>query len=205
MLKVLLKGGLGNQMFQYAYAKSKKNYNIDVLFNVSELEYGEERGITKRELTIDKFNIDETIKIENKKMIFKNIFSRINYFLNNDFAVRYNKFFVKKKNGIANGYFQTEKYFKNIKGLLLKDFTLKTEYQSEKYKIKKKELEELKKKDIKIIIVNVRRGDYVNDLKQKEGLYLLEADYYDLAFNKILLDLDNNFKYKIVAFSDDKE
>lgn len=205
MIKILLKGGLGNQMFQYAYGRKKNADGVNVIFNKSELEYGEEKGITKRYLSIDKFNIDQYIKIENKKLFFKNIFSRISFLQNNDFTVRYNRYFSQKRNGLANGYFQTEKYFKNIREILLEEFTLKEEYQSEKYKKKIKELENLKNEGIKIIVINARRGDYVNTSRQtNRGIYLLDSDYYNLAFNRLLSDLDIQKKYKILLFSDDE-
>ena len=78
------------------------------------------------------------------------------------------------------GYFQTDKYFKNIRKEILKDFSIKKEFE--------KPLEDY-------ITLHVRRGDYVN---QPEYHPVCSLEYY-------LNALDMLPKLPLVVMSDDIE
>jgi hypothetical protein len=142
MHKVIITGGLGNQMFQYAFALAlSKHYKDRVILDTSWYNF------TKtREYQLGAFNISLDLGYT---------------LVNNDTLVQevYNIFdptvFDYKKNIVFKGYWQSEKYFIKYKDLLKLEFTLKKELH------KKSEI--YKKMIIKTesISIHIRRTDYV--------------------------------------------
>jgi hypothetical protein len=210
MIVVNLKGGLGNQMFQYAlgYALSKKNktqfYLDDRYLNDRFIKYFK-RNYVKRIFQINKLNLK--YKIAKKKII--RIFS-----LNNKiYFIRYFKIiifslFCPKKYIYENKYI----YNKNLKKLNSLNIYLDGYWQNEKYFYNyKKEIKEIFINGIKIknkkinnflrtinsqhsVCVNVRRADYTNNNNN------LDLNYYLKAI-KLIKKKYNNLKFFI--FSDD--
>jgi len=169
MISCNLQGGLGNQMFQIAATVSLALSNDDTYsFNFHQC-YTPNQG-------------NQSIKyIDN---IFKNIPNHNNY----EFEKKYNepKFSFSnipyEKNLLLNGYFQSEKYFKNnindIKKLFfISDKNIKV--ISSKYDIKN------------LTCVHIRRGDY---LKFKDFHFTCDLNYYQKA-----IELINDTKFIFVS------
>lgn len=176
MISCNLQGGLGNQMFQIAaaYALALRN-NTTSCFDLSGC-YTPLQGNT-------------SIKYIN------NFFSKLNNFKNDNCNKIYNetKFSFEKipdeKELILNGYFQSEKYFKDFKNEIINLFNIPESEEIKKY------LLEFHNKNKPITVVHVRRGDYLNNLLFHS---VCSAEYYMKAMNKIG---ESNF----IFVSDDME
>jgi hypothetical protein len=113
----------------------------------------------------------------------------------NEFQANYISAFEKlPKNVLLNGYWQSEKYFLNIKEQLLNEitpnyeFTLKGKFYH--YEISKS----------KAVSIHVRRGDYLNMPSAIDFHGTCSMDYYKSA----ILKLDEKFSdLKYFIFSDD--
>ena len=60
MITVALQGGLGNQLFQYAYGRARMEEGKDVVFDTTFFEVNTK--YTKREYLLDNFLIGDSIK-----------------------------------------------------------------------------------------------------------------------------------------------
>jgi hypothetical protein len=179
-LTINLQGGLGNQLFQFAFAyllakknKMKLRFNVDLFKdNYRVFRLNEFKEIRKLNIpVIKKINffsrlilLFELKIISILKLFKKNKYQ--NFFLFNKFFFEINPFFFDKKiynynfkkNIIINGFFQTEKYFISERKLILKLLKFP----------KKKNLIFMnyykKIKNSNSIAIHFRRGDYVNNI-----------------------------------------
>ena len=103
MIVVRLMGGLGNQLFQWAYGKSLSiRYGHELYLDVSFLN-SEYEGITKREFSLDKLGI------EDPSCIFEE--SGLTVVTDESpFSHRHGQSYL------IQGYFQNERYFMDIAG-----------------------------------------------------------------------------------------
>jgi hypothetical protein len=197
MIEIKLKGGLGNQMFQYSAGRHLSlKYKTDLVLN-TEYFSNIPKGDVVRKYQLDIFNIDKNIKIKDKispaqkltlKIIFKLFGEKISY---NISALLLKLGFTAH----LDGYFQSEKYFKDIRDTLLKEFTLTKNLGEEAKKIK----DILDKSEG--VAINIRRGDYLRpDYIKLYGSPTME--YY----NQAILYIKNKFENPIFCiFSDDPE
>ena len=207
MIITKLTGGLGNQMFQYAIGRSlaEKN-NTELKLDVS--WFNSQKG-TPRKYGLTFFKILENIATDKeiKKLELYKKRSGIKYFFNNLFFANnsiyitensniFNKNILKNKNKdiYLNGYWQNEKYFNDIRKIILKEFTLKDESSLHNKKIKK--LIE----DTNSVSIHIRRGDYIEDKKTNIVHGTCSLDYYQDAIKKISKYDDN---LNIFVFSDE--
>jgi hypothetical protein len=211
MIIVYLNGGLGNQMFQYAFGKKIANKNNESL----KLDIAEFSKIyiveTPRRYNLDIFNIEADIataedinKIKNREnglilKIAKLIFGNKKTAQENNIISEKHFHFDSealeiKDNTYIRGYWQSEKYFEDIKDTIQKNFTIKIPPSN----INKKTLEMIKK-EISISI-HIRRGDYVKDKKTSEYHGVCSLDYYNRAIKLIAKKINNPYFF---VFSDD--
>ena len=102
----------------------------------------------------------------------------IQYYSENSFTFN-RSLFQCSKNTFLEGYFQSEKYFKNYEDILRNDFKIKKTIQ-------KSNLVLLKKIDAaSSVSVHVRRGDYVSDLDTRNHHGALGFDYYSTSIKLI--------------------
>jgi Glycosyl transferase family 11 len=107
MITVKLLGGLGNQMFQAAYAMALKEQGYDVQLDRSSLVEG-----THREYSLGYFGI-EAISDVTAHPVY-------------ELGMRFNPEYLSPKDGnTMAGYWQTEKYFENIADKVRETFTFK--------------------------------------------------------------------------------
>lgn len=168
MIIVELSGGLGNQMFQYAYARSLQARNPfkKVYLEISNLQNG------YRNFELHHFNITLPIidELNGKRNFIKNS-NNITDKLKKLFFPYYQQQYIQEKfyhfdrnllsirhSAFVKGYFQTEKYFKEIEPIVRQEFTFKNEPDAANQKL----LEQIK--DIKVpVSLHIRRGDFVNN------------------------------------------
>jgi len=197
MIEIKLKGGMGNQMFQYATGRSLGlKYKIPVTLN-TEYFINTPLGDTKREYQLDLFNIDKHIKIiDAENPIIKIIQKILQKFIGDRVSIFMTKLLLSVKLPVyLNGFFQNEKYFNNIRHILVKEFTLVNKISAEAERIKH-QLESSQS-----VAINVRRGDYLRPDNIK--LYgTCDIKYYNNAVTYIRNKMPNPL---FCIFSDDQE
>jgi len=198
---ICLKGGLGNQMFQYAlyykFKKLGKNVFLDLSLYRSKIE--------KRKYELGIFRnvaFDEAVENECRCMRgdYKNIidiilrkFNLKKYY----YREKEEKFIgdIYNKNRIyLDGYWQNEKYFRDIRQDLLLQFQFPPLQHVENINVAKAIQE------TNSVSVHVRRGDYLNNKKMYGCLY--QTDYYRNAIKYICDRIENAVFF---VFSDDIE
>lgn len=197
MIEINLKGGLGNQMFQYATAKNlATKYKQKIVLN-TEYFSNIPTGDVPRKYQLDIFNIDKDIIFKEKINPIKKLWQKISLKFIKE-SVQINIASALLKLGISvhlNGYFQSEQYFKEIKDIILEEFTFKTELGTEAQKIKNM-LEQSNG-----VALNIRRGDYLRpDYIKIYGTCTME--YYSKALEYIKTKVE---KPLVCVFSDDPE
>lgn len=212
---VKFKGGLGNQMFQYAFACAiAKKFGCSPALDFSWFEDVKKHTIdVPRAFDLGVFNLEIEIATEEdlknvKRPEFdsktKNSIAKI---LHNILKINYirekttfcfdKKLFNSPDYFYYEGYFQHEKYFKHLRKFLLKKFSLKEPFSmlDEKNQIL---LNEIKKTNS--VSLHIRRGDYIQleHVNKTHGLCSLE--YYQTAIKYIASKVENPHFF---VFSDD--
>ncbi|MCC7160285.1 alpha-1,2-fucosyltransferase [Candidatus Nomurabacteria bacterium] len=192
MIFVKLKGGMGNQMFQYALGRAMSlRYGVDLRLDTS-FFYLDYKTITKRSYSLDVFNIKAKTFTINKFITY--IISFFRKIIKNKGVEKSFQFdkevFSFGPNVYLDGYWQSPKYFVGYEDVIRKDFTLKNPL---KQNIKNL-MDEIKSKNS--ICVHVRRGDYVGNKNHE----VVDGEYYKKAIDYI--SKIKNIE-KIYVFSDD--
>lgn len=198
MYTIKVGGGLGNQIFYYAFYRKMKSLNYEVYMDISEMElYNRHNGYELEQ--IFKLNI---VKVpENKKLnikiisysekkFFKKIYKKVRkiiyLFLNGVFIEKWGMIrlpkFNTKKNIYCLGAFQSEKYFYDIRDIIRQEL----EFPIIKDELNKKIEKEIRNSNS--VSIHVRRGDYLKD-KGLGGLAPLK--YYQNAIEYIKSKIDN--------------
>lgn len=209
MIKVLLTGGLGNQLFQYAFGKTiaVKNNSILVLstsFIESKLPIKKFATQMKYELGI--FNIDATIEhnfITGKLLypfaklehVVKDKFNENNLTLLQEEAHHFQADFLAfKDNTYIKGNFQSQNYFKSIEPILRKEFIFKNQL------IDKNSDWKDKIQSSNSVAIHIRRGDYISIQKNQDKFIIQNLDYYKNAISYIASKINQPTFF---VFSDD--
>ena len=188
-------GGMGNQMFQYAFARSislKTNteFKIDLSF-LKRRDLGE--NFTYRDFDLDIFNIPENIikeiQTDNLQSVSEKMFSYSQETVN---TIEQNI----DGNTYLDGYWQSYKYFEDFGGHIKKDFTFKNLVENNKDTNVKNMFNDIMKSNS--VMVNIRRSDYLNN--NFHGV--MGSDYINESSKIIESKIDNP---KYFVFSDDIE
>jgi len=180
MIVVGLKGGVGNQLFQWAFGKNLSNIlNVPLFLDLSLLNKNI-LNVTKRNFCLDKFpNIH--FKIINPEDI-----KNYNFNIINDDNVFYNNNYFSDQNYYLDGFFQSQNFFKKSIDLI------KNKLKPEITFIERMFLEYPLKKNTTSL--HIRRTDYL----KSNGYHTIQPiSYYNNALN-IIGDYENIF-----IFSDD--
>jgi len=197
-------GGLGNQLFQYAVAR-----NIAILNNLNfrlDLSWFANNNDRKYELSY--FNIIENIATDNeiKKLKKHKKKNSRRWFLYNYFLINESKYveekqfnfdpnIMKVKSSIyLDGYWQTEKYFKENKELIRKEFTLVNPLSINAKKI----YSTIKSK--RSVSLHIRRGDYITNKEANRNMGICPIEYYKKAIQIVSQKISNPHFF---IFSDD--
>ena len=199
MIVIRLQGGLGNQLFQYAFGRRLALIRGEELF-LDDEGFKNDR-VTFRKYSLGVFNVKA--EIISSKYLYKikyplGLFSKISALIETKFLrhfnIGYNALLLKSKKKYFSGFFQSYKYFEPIRETLLEEITLQ-EPLDDKYADLLKRM-----RDSDSVSLHVRRGDYVNDAKTKKAHYTFGLEYYQAAI-KIIADKISNPVYFV--FSDD--
>ena len=211
MIILKLKGGMGNQMFQYAIGRALSvkygvPLGIDLSYLLDRTPRPKYHKFSFRNYDLEYFNINARVVsqsaipfihrrhfkgilgvyIDGAKSIFDKIFNKGKYYF-------FDKNILEKgENAYLDGYYQNPKYFASIKDLLRKELTLKNP-PTQKIQDLTREIREGQS-----LCINVRRGDYVGDSQYE----ITGIKYFLGSFEKMksLTPIG-----KIYVFSDDIE
>ena len=205
MVIIRLKGGLGNQMFQYAFGKALSMKRKEPLFLDTSIFGNEPKIDTPRSYALDVYNINAKIadqatiaKYNTKGMVLLRKIKR-RLFRLNDYS--FHPSLTKSKSTYFEGYWNNQKYFESISSEIRHDFTLKnklTEPAEKKYH----EIINLKTTKTKSVSLHIRRGDYISNPYAFEQHCILSIDYYKDALNFLTSKISKD-NLKIYIFSDD--
>lgn len=200
MICVKLKGGLGNQMFQYSLGRNLAIKNkTDLLLDISGLRKKE--GVTPRKYELNNFRIKAVIsadvKLQKNYNNFWDILKPYHYrHIIKERGYNFdNRILELKDNHYLDGYWQSERYFKNISDILQKEFILKKEYDF----VNKPEIFNSIRKS-NSISVHIRRGDYVLNNRVIDFHGSCSLNYYYKTIDEIANKIKNPHFY---FFSDD--
>lgn len=201
MIISYINGGLGNQMFQYAIGR-KLSIIGDVPLKLDISRFDKDK---KRRYLLGNYNIDAEIapkkEIKKYKRVdlkgynrLESLFSKYNirlfnkiYYEKNDYefdqkVLNFDDIYIK-------GYWQSYKYFQDIREILIRDLSLKDFIEIENKSI----LNTILKSNS--VSVHIRRGD----LNYKS---LISIDYYYKAMDYVNKKINNPYFF---IFSDDIE
>lgn len=186
MIIIKIQGGLGNQMFQYAFGR-----NLSLLSGVSftiDSSYLRKANQSNRSFVLDNFNtrVTEASSSEIQQYCgnMQKILDKMRRPIQRKKVVEpenFNADILKRKSGYFDGFWNNEKYFKNNWETIKKDFTLKKPLGEKSKKI----LEEIELKQ-NSVSVHIRRGDYLSISKIANVYVSLPFSYYKTAMDEIL-------------------
>jgi hypothetical protein len=192
MIITLLTGGLGNQMFQYAIGRKLScMHKVPLKLDISGF-----REYSLRTYRLSHFAIPadfasdfdiENVKFHNRSGIHRSLDSITSRFLPyyqrtvyKEPHFSYDPNILKCKSHVyLEGYWQTEKYFKEIEEIIRKDFIFIDEPDS-----RNKTMADLIRGN-ESVSIHVRRGDYVTNPTTNDYHGTCSEDYYKKAIQII--------------------
>lgn len=205
MVTVLLSGGLGNQMFQYAAAKALAT-RLNTSLTIDLYTFTKKTQATVRPYELDIFNIvtlPERSTLKGKLITkarpfiqkHRTFFQKFGI-LTDTYAILYQPVFESITGNITmSGYFQNENYFKDIVKVLRNDFTFKNPLIDNNLKVSDKIASS------QSVAIHIRRGDYLSQNSQSNFITLDKA-YYENAIRFIISQIKNP---EFFVFSEDFE
>jgi hypothetical protein len=205
MVIVQLKGGLGNQLFQYAAALALANrHNTDLKVFVDELRAPDEVLGTNRRYVLDKLLEPPAICTpEEYNKYDRSLLDKLGPLL----PTRYKSVFKDVGNGFSaniwrtkssvllKGNFQSYQYFTSIEQKLFQTFQFSLSSQNAEIA---ELLQQITSSDS--LAIHIRRGDYVTNKIASDWLGVLPLSYYHEAINSIQNKQTLNH---VFVFSDD--
>ena len=209
MIIIKLQGGLGNQMFQYAFAAilAKKNktkvFIEDSIYN----NVKKKEGYTPRIFELSIFDNQYTFANKSDISLFDNL-SIINR-IKKKIKFNYPKKFIERKFEYCSkaeslnspvyltGYFQSFKYFYGFEDYVRNLFVFPLDILSQE----NLDLISILKNE-NTIAIHIRRGDYVTDPHTNQFHGACSLEYYTKGIIEITTKIKNP---TLVFFSDDSE
>jgi hypothetical protein len=193
MIIVKLIGGLGNQMFQYATARRLAEKHSTIL----KLDISGFEQYKLHRYSLHCFHIWEYLATYNEikdickennlfRKVGKKILSKFNFFAYHNQNILTEKFFHfdsqildAPNNVLLDGYWQSEKYFADIKDILRREFVVKYQQDS----LSAKFAEQIQSAES--VSLHVRRTDYVNNSLTNQIHGTCNQEYYTQAVQYI--------------------
>lgn len=202
MIIINLKGGIGNQLFQYALGRqlSLKN-NTELFFDICAF-----RTYKWHKYSLDLFSIEEKFFTRN----FKNRILLRYYTYTQQSKQHYKRFKLTEdtfkpfdsnilnagKNTYLDGYWQSEKYFIQNKHIIINDLIIKRELNG----INKEISATLNA--CNSVSIHIRRGNYVSNSEVNNTHGTCDSNYYDKSIKYIIHRVQNPHFF---IFSDEIE
>jgi hypothetical protein len=208
LIIVKLQGGLGNQMFQYAFAKALSlKLRVEFFLDCSFFNQQEERlNFTPRTFELILFNIKSSIASTDQLLDFKaeNFSNKIRRKLNLihykcfcESTFSFNDTSVSIKAPVyVDGYWQSEKYFIDFKKEIAEDFSF-TQALDERNEIMLNKI-----KSTNSVSIHVRRGDFIKSTNNFNFHGVCSLQYYQNAITTIL---GKQKDVEFFVFSDEPE
>ena len=193
MIIVKLIGGIGNQMFQYALARSLAHRDSSYLkLDIQSFEdyklrkYGLhcfhiiEQFASIDELNAFKINSSEKKSLKNKIIQFAGASPTVRYYNPCHYIKEQNFTFDntvldQKGHLYLDGYWQSEKYFADIKDIICRDFSFRFAPSPANQKM----LDQIS--NVNSGSIHIRRGDYVENTITNSVHGACSIDYYQNA------------------------
>lgn len=207
MIIVRLIGGLGNQMFQYAAGRRLAHVlGVEFKLDITGFEH-----YPLRKYYLENFNIKENfaslkeIRALTKRPIVERVLSwtlhrpprTASTYIREKLSFHFDSDILSLPDGIyLDGYWQSEKYFADIAGIIRREFTVKTPQMG-----KNKELAEMVTAT-ESVSLHIRRGDYVSNPSTNSILGVCNLDYYTRCVEHLTQTVKNAHFF---VFSDDPE
>ena len=199
-VRVLLRGGLGNQLFCWAAGYSlSRRLNAKLVLDPRKISVGDYSNLDKRDFGLDYFGIPLNVGLPSLKVRLaphfkmrkgfnpKSSKNRVFRESSTDFDPRFDEI---SERVTLDGYFQSWKYFERhqaeILQLLEENASPSENFHSQYRKLR----------PLRWIAVHVRQGDYL----RTGDMNLVKKHYYDRALSILKDKMDFQ---KIVVFSDD--
>jgi hypothetical protein len=188
MIITALKGGLGNQMFQYALGRTLSLKNNDTLkLDTTGLSRANEVGDIYRPFALNAFAIEASIATPEESLRLKypygalsKAWRKFEFKILRRQHVGFEPSMLKKQGDLyLDGYWQSPKYFESIRPTLLKEFTLRTPMSSSA------ESMTIRMGSPSSVSVHIRRGDYVANPKVAASYGPCTETYYKNAVAEI--------------------
>lgn len=203
MIRVKLMGGLGNQMFQYAFGlslsrKLNTTLELDTFYLDQRKNLSKESVIRSLDLDVFKLRADVKFYSGNRNYLIRNI-NKIfpkrfrSYYVERHFQYDPSVLSIRRKNIIVEGYWQSYKYFNDFESILRDDFIFKFPIMSDSNLL----YQEIQQTNS--VCLNVRRGDFLTD----KTLGYKDVEFFKIAITK--LEHVTGIKHKYFIFSDDIE
>lgn len=197
-------GGLGNQLFQYAFVEKLKSMGKDVKVDLSMYE-DTPVGTTVRDSIHDMLNtkyeiatqeeIDSLFKRDIWSKIWRRISKNANAYYENEPS--YKPEILKRTKGYLVGYWQSEKYFEDMRSRIVEAFDF-----SEMMKGGDAAILDGRESDTESVALHIRGGDYLNKLNVGTLGGICTKEYYCKAIEYIAQKIKNP---KLYIFTNDKE
>jgi hypothetical protein len=198
MILVKLFGGIGNQMFQYAAGRNLAiRNNCDLKLDITHFDMLVlPNGLPYRSFDLPIFNAHLNIATETEinlfrnesQSVFKKSIKKIKNIIN-PYSVLYephfhfySDFFKVTGNIYIEGYWQSEKYFKEIEQIIRTDFIIKTTLNQEGLDLLKKI------KNTNSVCLNIRRKEFASNLYINQ---FVGTDYINGAVQLMAKKIDN--------------
>lgn len=206
MKLVIFSGGLGNQMFQYAFYEALKANYRHVYFTLAKINhYKEHNGYElNRVFGISQSRSEKVLtkllSMPLLKSIVKHLFFRYKYRERDYYTFDSYRFFFDRSKVASSarftGYWQSDRYFESIAPLIKQRFSFREDLLSASTRIIRKEMNK------GAVSVHIRRGDYLADSISKNYGEICTLDYYQKAIDYIKTRTVNPVFY---IFSNDIE
>lgn len=201
MVIIKLFGGIGNQMFQYAFGRTLalKN-NCTLKLNLSFFDKSDSRTFSLEHFSAvldpaTPAEIEQIIQKQSSKLngLKRKVLKSKPYVIYEKTLEFDPQNLETQKNAYVDGYWQSEKYFIQVSDQIREDFKIRTAPSAENAAVLQKI------KSVNAISLHVRRGDFLdNDLNKIHGT--CSIDYYEQAADLISKQVTNPVFF---IFSDD--
>lgn len=209
MVIIRLAGGLGNQLFQYAVGRALTvQMNEELRLDCSSFDIEQKRSYRLGHFRIRAgiANREDIYHVRSIKLFGVSIPPRQSFILEHlktayhrrtviETNFHYNRNFWRISSPVyLTGYWQSEKYFRKIRDVLLTDITLKDDLSRED-----KAVLQAIRSSISVS-VHVRRGDFVSDKRVNALHGVCSKEYYQRGMERIKRKIDDPHFF---IFSDD--